>query len=371
MQFARIVLKSQATWADVCSTGVDMEDAAQWEEVDFTKFLADEPHKHWWKSVEGDCGIAYIQDPLREIRCYHLTGTDLQTHAAVIRGAMPTYDRGEVDALMVRARTPAERVVAIYLAAASAPPNRDLAIFDFLTRCLKDPDSVVRRGAVDAALIALWPNLREPLEQFAATDSDPELREFARETLETLQARAWSAAPGAFNFEPLPPDRRRITPLTGVGDDWYEKAMGRRPKRGPATAPSVTEEKPQGGKQVKLVFNYHECHAPDVPPGGWAGVAAFVRQLKDCEWEQQGQADDFSSSCDAEVRSIDDLINRARAFFVAEQHEPEEVVQIPFDKLAALMAHGGWSFVGGDFMEFEGNHNDTEITVVLEKTSAS
>jgi hypothetical protein len=41
------------------------------------------------------------------------------------------------------------------------------------------------------------------------------------------------------------------------------------------------------------------------------------------------------------------------------------VVKIPFDKLAALLARGGWSIVGGDFMEFEGNHNDSEITVVL------
>ena len=53
--------------------------------------------------------------------------------------------------------------------------------------------------------------------------------------------------------------------------------------------------------------------------------------------------------------SIDDLLDRARAYFVAEENQPDEVVQIPIRKLAALMDRGGWSLVGGDFMEFEGN----------------
>jgi hypothetical protein len=124
----------------------------------------------------------------------------------------------------------------------------------------------------------------------------------------------------------------------------------------------------RGGKQVKFVFNYHECHAPDVPPEGWAGMEEFLGQLKEREWEQQDSTeDDLSRDCSPEVRSVDDLMDRAWQFFVSENDHPEEVVQVPFDKLAALMACGGWSFVGGSFMEFEGNHNDTEITVVLER----
>jgi hypothetical protein len=121
-----------------------------------------------------------------------------------------------------------------------------------------------------------------------------------------------------------------------------------------------------------FVFDYHECHADDVPPEGWAGEQDFLRQLQGRDWEQQDATeDDFSGYYDSEIRSIDDLMDRVRDFFVTENGEPEEVVQIPFEKLAALMARGAWSFVGGSFMEFEGNHNDSEITVVLEKASES
>jgi hypothetical protein len=50
---------------------------------------------------------------------------------------------------------------------------------------------------------------------------------------------------------------------------------------------------------------------------------------------------------------------------MGDPNQPPEVVELPFEKLAVLMAAGNWRFVGGDFMEFEGNHNDTEITVIL------
>ncbi len=137
-----------------------------------------------------------------------------------------------------------------------------------------------------------------------------------------------------------------------------------------------TKRKRTGGQQVLFVFDYHEFHADDVPPEGWAGEQDFLRQLKERDWEQRASDEDdeddhLSRYCDSEIRSIDDLMERVRDFFVAENGHPEEVVQIPFEKLAALMARGAWSFAGGTFMEFEGNHNDSEITVVLEKASGS
>jgi hypothetical protein len=122
---------------------------------------------------------------------------------------------------------------------------------------------------------------------------------------------------------------------------------------------------------MRFVFSYGEHEpwlAPDAPQEDEAVTRAFLRHLRKREWEQQGPvADDLSDYCDPDIVSLDDLINRARDFFVVENDYPEELVQIPFDKLAALMAHGGWSFAGGNLMEFEGNHNDTEITVVLER----
>src|SRR5262245_31666424 len=143
-----------------------------------TPLKQDEPYIKWWKSVDGRCVITYVQDPLREIRCYHLTAPDQDTlapHVAIIRKGIPTYDGREIEALRASARTPAEKVVAVYTTAASAAPPRDPTIIDFLTRALTDRDTAVRRAAVDAVLVVLWPNLLNPLKQVAAADPDAEL----------------------------------------------------------------------------------------------------------------------------------------------------------------------------------------------------
>ncbi|MFD0597504.1 hypothetical protein ACFQZ4_38755 [Catellatospora coxensis] len=50
---------------------------------------------------------------------------------------------------------------------------------------------------------------------------------------------------------------------------------------------------------------------------------------------------------------------------VGEWAMPAEAVRFPLDKLRALMAEGGWTFVAGEFSDFEGHHNDTEFLVKL------
>src|SRR5947209_4480124 len=105
-----------------------------------------------------------------------------------------------------------------------------------------------------------------------------------------------------------------------------------------------------GGQQARFVFGYHEHGplTPGVPLEGEAGVREFVRQLGGWEWEQEGPAaDDLSDSCDPDVRDVADLMALAREALVGEMGMPDEAVKIPFDKLAVLMARGGWSFVGG------------------------
>jgi hypothetical protein len=126
-----------------------------------------------------------------------------------------------------------------------------------------------------------------------------------------------------------------------------------------------------GGQRVKLVFSYGEHEAwlpPDAPQEGEAVAREFVRHLREREWKQVGPAgDDLSGDCDPDIRSLADLASVVRENYLGDPDQPDEVVELPFVKLAALIDCGGWSFVGGDFMEFEGNHNDTEITVVLER----
>ena len=126
-----------------------------------------------------------------------------------------------------------------------------------------------------------------------------------------------------------------------------------------------------GSQRMRFVFSYGE-HDPWLPPGGpqegEAVTQAFLRHLRMREWEPVGSAgDDFSGYCDPNFRSIAVLAAFVRENYVGDPEQPDEVVELPFVKLAALMDRGGWSFVGASFMEFEGNHNDTEITVVLER----
>jgi hypothetical protein len=64
---------------------------------------------------------------------------------------------------------------------------------------------------------------------------------------------------------------------------------------------------------------------------------------------------------------IEALMEQGRAVMVDDWGMSAVVVELPFEKLRALLARDGWRFVSGMFIEFEGNHNDTEIIAVLEK----
>lgn len=132
-------------------------------------------------------------------------------------------------------------------------------------------------------------------------------------------------------------------------------------------------ENRKAGRQAKFVFSYreHEVLGRMADPEGDL-VEHLARELGEWEWEQQRLPDgDISEHCDPGVRSIGDLAAIARENFVDGAQEPEWLVRIPFDKLAALVDCGGWSFMGGVFNEFEGHHNDTEIEVYLERASVN
>lgn len=260
VEFTRIVLKPGAKWSDVLTAA---EDADDWRVTDFGPLTQDEPYIKRWKSLGERCVIVYVQDPLREVRCFHLSGPSREVHAAYLRSRVPTLDPAEIAGLIAAAHTPAEKVAAIYTAAASVSPEPDSVIFDFLTRCLTDPELAVRTAAVDACLLALWPDLREPLEQVAGSDPDADLRAFAAETLETLRTRIWDAPPGTFDGVPLPPDPRRITPRTGIRDDWYEAAHGKRPPPPTPPAAPAPSRKPE--------FRLPEWLAKLMRTKGWNG----------------------------------------------------------------------------------------------------
>jgi hypothetical protein len=81
------------------------------------------------------------------------------------------------------------------------------------------------------------------------------------------------------------------------------------------------------------------------------------------EAKTQGEIDRY---CDDATERYADFAGRVRES-LEEMNVPEELAKVPFDKLEELMGRDGWTFAGGTFYEFEGNHNDTEIFVVLKK----
>jgi hypothetical protein len=133
-------------------------------------------------------------------------------------------------------------------------------------------------------------------------------------------------------------------------------------------------EERMGSQRMRFVFSYGE-HEPwlsrNVPQDVEDVTQAFLRHLRAREWEQVGPVvEDVSGYCHPDIRSVADLATVVRDNYMGDADQPDEVVELPFVKLAALMDRGGWSIVGGYYMDFEGNHNDTEISVVLELKAA-
>ena len=217
MESVRVLLKPDVKHQRILRLESDKEETKEWRNTDFTLVFPDKPYISTWKSQDSQTIIKFLRDPLREVRYYFLTGTNLAHHVGIIRQRLATFERADVDVLMSASGSWAEKVHAVYTAAFAAPTECDPQILDFLSRALTDEAADVRRTAIHAALVVAWHELRLPLERVAAEDTDEDLREFAKETLERLQGQVWGVVrdPSAFGTKPLPPDPRRVRPLLG------------------------------------------------------------------------------------------------------------------------------------------------------------
>jgi hypothetical protein len=113
-----------------------------------------------------------------------------------------------------------------------------------------------------------------------------------------------------------------------------------------------------------FVFSFHEHEAK------WTGTDQGMMQTAAQEnWvlEETGASNAFEERCIERIETVELLRTFVRAMMVGGRKLPPQVVQLPFEKLKALIAREGWRFVGGDFLDFEADHNDTEIRVVLER----
>ncbi len=109
-----------------------------------------------------------------------------------------------------------------------------------------------------------------------------------------------------------------------------------------------------------LMFSYFEHDWDPAIEGAEAMDAELLRRVTEGEWlPYTGEAPDPE-----DIATVEELEARAREA-IGEWDVPDYVVRVPIDKLRALIAEGGWTFVAGEFAEFEGHHNDTEYVVEL------
>lgn len=112
-------------------------------------------------------------------------------------------------------------------------------------------------------------------------------------------------------------------------------------------------------RSVLLRFSYFEHDWDESIEGVAAMEAELLRRAAEGEWHEvvDDEPDEFAT--------FDELAQRAEEVVVGEWEMPAQAVRLPLDKLRAFMAEGGWTFVAGEFSDFEGHHNDTEYLVRL------
>ncbi|MEV4415469.1 hypothetical protein [Catellatospora sp. NPDC049609] len=116
-------------------------------------------------------------------------------------------------------------------------------------------------------------------------------------------------------------------------------------------------------QRLRLRFSYFEHDWDESIEGVEAMEAELLRRAATGEWLPVDESVDEEAA-----DTLDALVEEVEQTVVGEWEMPVEAVRLPFDKLRAIIAEGGWTFVGGEFADFEGHHNDTEFLVELVRT---
>lgn len=111
---------------------------------------------------------------------------------------------------------------------------------------------------------------------------------------------------------------------------------------------------------VLLRFSYleHDWIEEDID-GPEAAEPILLRVAAEGDWVEVDDAEP------EEFDTLDALAERAEQVVVGEWKMPAAAVRLPMDKLRTIIAEGGWTFAAGEFSEFVGNHQDTEMLVKL------
>jgi hypothetical protein len=113
-------------------------------------------------------------------------------------------------------------------------------------------------------------------------------------------------------------------------------------------------------QSILLRFSYfeHEWIEEDLD-GPEAAEATLLRVVSEGDWFE---ADDVEPD---EFDTLDALAERAEQVVAGEWKMPVAAVRLPVDRLRTIIAEGGWTFAAGEFSEFVGNNQDTEMLVKL------
>ncbi|MEV4416837.1 hypothetical protein [Catellatospora sp. NPDC049609] len=113
-------------------------------------------------------------------------------------------------------------------------------------------------------------------------------------------------------------------------------------------------------QSILLRFSYceHDWITEDID-GPEAAEAVLLRVASEGDWCEVDEAEPD------EFDSLDALVERAEGVVAGEWQMPADAVRLPVDKLRTIIAEGGWTFAAGEFSEFVGNNQDTELLVKL------
>ncbi len=113
-------------------------------------------------------------------------------------------------------------------------------------------------------------------------------------------------------------------------------------------------------QSLLLRFSYfeHDWIEEDID-GPEAAEATLLRVAAEGDWFE---VDDVEPET---FDTLDALAERAEQVVVGEWKMPAAAVRVPLDRLRAIVAEGGWTFAAGEFSEFVGNNQDTEMLVRL------
>ncbi|MFI0206986.1 MULTISPECIES: hypothetical protein [Streptomyces] len=113
-------------------------------------------------------------------------------------------------------------------------------------------------------------------------------------------------------------------------------------------------------KEISLKFSYLEHDWMYHLDTKEAQVERIVHIASVGEWEET------STTVESDAfETIESLARYAEEVIVHEWGAPSSAAHLAMEKLQRIINSKGWAFKAGDFTEFEGHHNDTEIIVQI------